>query len=311
MTDTIKNLLKCISNDEYTKAKQVALMALKEDTTKKDENFRNSLIAKIESQKNFIALPQNVSGFLVAEDLNTGFDGKRYFISEAEKKTFDEILTADKVAEVLAAKGIKYSNLTLLYGESGTGKTTFGRYLAYILGIPFMYLNLSNVISSYLGKTGQNLSAVFEFVKSQRCVFMLDEIDAIGLSRNDIKEVGEMSRIVITLMQNIDALPNSSVVLAATNRPDMIDDALKRRFTRLHEVSPFSKTDAFCFARNYLNATGYGNISDVFITKIIGDAVKASEIEKAIIQYIIQVETEKLGLESDLTKKLLAERYTC
>ena len=143
-----------------------------------------------------------------------------------------KILKLNKASQRLAEIGVNYINSTILYGESGTGKTTFGRYIAYKMGIPFAYLNFSRVVDSYLGSTQKEyLQKYLTNVNRQKLRVMIDEIDAIGMRRRDSKEVGEMSRIVISLMQNLDTLTSDVVLLGATNRLDIIDEALLRRFT--------------------------------------------------------------------------------
>ena len=164
----------------------------------------------------------------------------------------EKILKLNKASQRLAEIGVNYINSTILYGESGTGKTTLGRYIAYKIGIPFAYLNFSRVVDSYLGSTQKNISKVFDHVKQQKCVFMIDEIDAIGMRRRDSKEVGEMSRIVISLMQNLDTLTSDVVFLGATNRLDIIDEALLRRFTTKHEVKRLNQQERYEMASKFL-----------------------------------------------------------
>ena len=144
-----------------------------------------------------------------------------------------------KANEELAKRKIHYLNSVLLYGPSGTGKTTFGQYLAYKMGIPFLYINFSQLIDSHMGSTSQNISNVFGWARDNKCVFLLDEIDTISIRRNgqDAGGVGgEMSRITVTLMQEFDKLSNDHIVIGATNRIDMMDEALLRRFSKKHEV---------------------------------------------------------------------------
>lgn len=134
--------------------------------------------------------------------------------------------------------GIPYLNSTLLYGESGTGKTTFGQYVAYKTGLPFCYLNFSNLVDSHMGHTSKNISKAFNYAISNPCVFMLDEIDCISIRRSDSNGGSdeEMARVAITLMQEFDRLTNDIIVIGATNRMDRIDEALMRRFSLKHEV---------------------------------------------------------------------------
>lgn len=100
---------------------------------------------------NLIEVPPNVQGILVMEDVQASFNEDRYYISSREKVILDIITKMNRAASKLAEKKVNYVNSTMLYGESGTGKTTFGRYVAYRLGLPFAYLNFSHVLDSYLG----------------------------------------------------------------------------------------------------------------------------------------------------------------
>ena len=146
---------------------------------------------ELETQPNFIELPYDIKGILKMEDVSTSFNENRYFITDKEKRIFKQIEMTNNTNKKLKQLGIRYLNTTLLYGETGTGKTTFGKYVAYKLGLPFAYLNFSQCITSLLGGTSKNIDKVFEYVSKQKCVLMLDEIDAIGIKRG-IEDLGEM-----------------------------------------------------------------------------------------------------------------------
>lgn len=287
MTDKIKTLIEYIVHNDMLKARKQTEIILKENSTAKDTKFCESMLKKIQSTPTFIQLPQNISELVIAEDLSLSFNENRYYLSLREKKVFEEIKNADKINHKLTEKGLRYVNSTILYGESGTGKTTFGKYVAYKLGIPFIYLNFANLISSYLGKTGQNIYNVFNYVQNQRCVLMLDEIDAVGLARGQQNEVGEMPRIVISLMQSLDMIGNDVIIIAATNRVEAIDNALLRRFTRQHEVKPLDDEEKIKFMKKYFEFSDF-NFDDKYINDFSKKwSNKQSELEKEIIRQII------------------------
>lgn len=87
-------------------------------------------------------VPEEIKEFLVIED-NSAFREDKYYFSIREKQLYSHIIQQKKIAEKFEEMGIKQLNATRLYGKSGTGKTTLGRYLAYKLQIPFAYLNFA------------------------------------------------------------------------------------------------------------------------------------------------------------------------
>lgn len=291
MNENMRKLISAIAYSDITRVKKATIPILESNTAKKDERFCKQILAKLQNEPMIIQLPANISSFATMEDVSRTFIKERYFLSEREKLLYIEIEKADKVGGRLAEKRIHHLNSTLLYGESGTGKTTFGRFVAYTLGVPFLYLNFSHLISSSLGQTGKNIQSVFDFVRQQRCVFMLDELDAIGTERGDRNDVGEISRIVITLMQSLELLGNDIIVLAATNRYDIIDKAVKRRFTRNHEIERLYSEERILLGKEYLADCGY-DMTEEGVLEVIGEAEKQSDIENRLINYIIDREIE-------------------
>lgn len=254
MNDLDRRLIEAVCKNDIQAAKKIVKIILEQDKTQKNKQFVNrNLMMLNNSAANLMELPADIKNLLIMEDVLVSFNERRYYLSDREREISDRIFKMSNAAARLTEIGVNYVNSTIFYGESGTGKTTFGRYLAYKMGVPFAYLNFSRVVDSYLGSTQKNISKVFDYVKQQRCVFMIDEIDAIGMRRKDSKEVGEMSRIVISLMQNLDMLTSDIMLLAATNRLDILDEALLRRFTIKHEIKRLTAEERFSMAKKFLN----------------------------------------------------------
>lgn len=253
MNDLDRRLIESVCRNDLQSAKKIVKIILEQDKTQKNRMFVNRYLTMLNnSAMNLMELPADLKNLLIMEDVSVSFNENRYYLSNREGEVIKKILKLNKASQRLAEIGVNYINSTILYGESGTGKTTLGRYIAYKMGIPFAYLNFSRVVDSYLGSTQKNISKVFDHVKQQKCVFMIDEIDAIGIRRNDSKEIGEMSRIVISLMQNLDTLTSDVVLLGATNRLDIIDEALLRRFTTKHEVKRLNEQERYEMASKFL-----------------------------------------------------------
>lgn len=258
MTNNQLALIKALAENRIQDAKKAAVCCCVEDNTKKNEWEVNRYKSLLENGGlNILEVPTNLIGSLILEDVSN-FRESRYYLGKNEKVIFDKIKQANKVSMKLLEMGIPYLNSTLLYGVPGTGKTMFGRYAAYKLQVPFAYVNFSYLISSFMGDTSKNIKKVFDFCKDKPCVLMLDEIDCIGLKRSGGSNGadGELARTTISLMQELDQLTNKQIVIAATNREDRIDEALKRRFYQKHEMTFFNENERIEMALKFINDVG-------------------------------------------------------
>jgi SpoVK/Ycf46/Vps4 family AAA+-type ATPase len=136
---------------------------------------------------------------------------------------------------VLKKAGLDPTRTVLFVGPPGVGKTLSARWIASQLGLKLLILDLSAVMSSFLGRTGNNVRSVLDYAKQHQCVLLLDEFDAIAKRRDDSTEIGELKRLVTVLLQEIDEWPTSGILIAATNHADLLDTAVWRRFDQIIE----------------------------------------------------------------------------
>jgi len=244
LTEDMLACIRALAENRIQDAKKYATMACINDNSKKNEGKTAYYRKLLENGTDkMFELPVNLQGLLNMIDVSD-FREKRYYLSELQRKVFSEIERGYYVTVKMLELGIPYINSTLIYGEPGTGKTEFAKYVAYKLGLPFGYVNFSYLISSYMGSTSANIRKVFDYCKGQKCVLLLDEIDCIGLARSDSKGAdGELARTTISLMQALDELVDGQIVIGATNRMDRLDKALLRRFQRNYQFSRFEKQD--------------------------------------------------------------------
>jgi len=152
------------------------------------------------------------------------------FLETDVESTVEEFLKYVGAADRLIAQGVGITPSLLAHGPPGCGKTELGRHIAARLGLPLLTARTDGLISSYLGSTAKNLRLLFEHAMARPCVLFLDEFDAIAKLRDDRHELGELKRVVVSLLQNMDALDNQTVLLAATNHEHLLDLAIWRRF---------------------------------------------------------------------------------
>jgi hypothetical protein len=140
------------------------------------------------------------------------------------------LLTEWRNEQVLTALGVSPTRSLLIYGPPGSGKTVTAHYLSSRLGLPLVTARIDGLISSFLGTTARNIANLFEFANRYACVLLLDEFDALAKLRDDPQEIGEIKRVVNTLLQNLDLRRDVGLTIAITNHERLLDPAVWRRF---------------------------------------------------------------------------------
>lgn len=158
-------------------------------------------------------------------------------LDQAAHQRVSEFVTYVKAADRLLATRVGIAPSMLIYGPPGVGKTELARYIAAELELPLVTARSDSLISSFLGSTAKNIRMLFEHAISRPCVLFLDELDSVAKLRDDQHELGELKRVVVSLLQNIDALDSQVILLAATNHHHLLDPAVWRRFTYKIELT--------------------------------------------------------------------------
>ena len=157
-------------------------------------------------------------------------DGLPPVLGSSLGAAIEDLLNEWRQADELERIGTRPHTRCLIYGQPGVGKTKLARYIAKRLELPCVEVRLDGLVSSFLGTTARNIGALFDFANRYRCVLFLDEFDAIAKARDDAQEVGEIKRVVNTLLQSLDRRNGRGFTLAATNHEHLLDKAVWRRF---------------------------------------------------------------------------------
>lgn len=194
--------------------------------------------ASFSSREGGIGVPRDKDSFLdLYELLDSDISLSDVVLKEGQRTLLETIIEEQKNADVLRRHGMNPVNRVLFCGPPGCGKTMTAYALGNELGLPIAYVRLDGLVSSYLGQTSINLRKVFDSVKDRRIMLFLDEFDAIAKKRDDSNELGELKRVVTTLLQNFDALPSNVFLVAATNHEHLLDPAIWRRFNAVIAMS--------------------------------------------------------------------------
>ncbi|MDA3893847.1 MAG: AAA family ATPase [Salinivirgaceae bacterium] len=187
-------------------------------------------LTKVGSAKYLLKEEDQHLSDLIIDKLTSDFTFENLVCSNEINEELNFFVKEHNGIDVLNSFDLPVSNKILFHGPSGCGKTLASYVLAGELEKLMYVINLGAIVSSKLGETSKNLTKLFKKAVSEDCIIFLDEFDSLGKVRDYNQDHGEMKRVVNTILQLFDYLPQNSIVIAATNQVEMIDDALLRRF---------------------------------------------------------------------------------
>lgn len=191
----------------------------------------------------------------------------------------DALLEEWKHVDELRAAGVRPALATMLFGAPGTGKTMLAHFIAAQLELPLVVARLDGLISSFLGTTARNISNLFGFANRYRCVLLLDEFDAVAKLRDDPHELGEIKRVVNTLLQCIDNRSDNGFTIAITNHESLLDPAIWRRFDLRISVPKPNATTRYEILRRQFHSFDFDE-THLRLLAWLTDEKSGSDIEK-------------------------------
>jgi len=251
---------------------------------------------------------------------------ERYFpdiiLMKENQKIVEEVIVEFRRWEILRSHGVYPRTRLLFCGPPGCGKTLLGEVIAAELGLPILYTRFDAIVSSYLGETSANLRKVFDYAARGTWVVFFDEFDAIGKSRDDLSEHGELKRVINSFLQLLDGFRGESLIIAATNHEHLLDVALWRRFDEILRLDRPSIHDIPLLLTKKLGGIPHPKIkpdkiaprleglSHAEIERICYDAIRLCvlrdlpEVTSEIFEESLEREKQRLGIIRTVDKRI-------
>jgi len=201
-------------------------------------------------------------------------------LSDEINDRLEQVILEQRQKDKLSQFGLNPRRKILFTGSPGTGKTMSATVLATELKLPLYTIVLDNLITRFMGETAAKLRLIFDHIKQTRAVYLFDEFDAIGTQRGAPNDVGEIRRVLNSFLLFVEQDLSESIVVAATNHPELLDQALYRRFD---DIIKFEKPKAEQVTRLIKNRLTMFNIDDFQWKRFneVSDGLSAAEITRS------------------------------
>ena len=304
------------------------LLLVKAHYDRDDDGFKSVAlqIAAHESKNGHVAVAQKIKDTVTKQKNNHSFSSFKItadslitpristyrksdlIVSDKLNKQIDNIILEYMQRTKLNKNGLTNRRKILLEGVPGTGKTMSASILANELKLPLFIVQTDKLISKYMGETGTKLRQIFDSIAQENGVYFFDEFDSIGAERSLGNDVKEIHRVLNLFLQFIEQDTSDSIIIAATNSGNILDQALFRRFDDVLRFDlPTEKEINELFKLKLNKFLKRETINQETIDLAVGlchaDIVKACE---NAIKYAI-LHDNKFVLNTDL-KEMLIER---
>ncbi len=202
-------------------------------------------------------------------------------LSPAVRDSFSDVIKEWKSREKLVKHGLPRRWRLLFHGPSGCGKSAAAAALAAETKLPGYLVRFDSLIGAYLGQTALRLRELFSFAEQTPCVLLFDEVDALAKRRGSPMDVGELDRIVIAFMQELEHAHGDGFVIATSNLPKALDDALWRRFDLRIAFPKPKRSDLVRFAARRSREFGFRATKNTL--SLCGKTGSYAEAEQLVI----------------------------
>jgi AAA+ superfamily predicted ATPase len=184
--------------------------------------------ARAQARPRILQFPPDLHGLVLSAEPDT--PKSALVLPVPLKESIERVVREYRQQHKLKSHGLRNRRKLLLVGPPGTGKTMTTRVLSHELRLPLNTVQVDKMVTRFMGETGAKLRQVFDLIQQQPGVYLFDEFDAIGGERTLDNDVGEMRRVLNAFLQFIEQDMSDSLIVSATNSPELLDRALYRRF---------------------------------------------------------------------------------
>lgn len=296
--EQIKALLKSHADRDDQRFYSIALQVAAKEARQGHHRLANELKALVEgSQRNSklgvaaqspTPLTKQPAGELkgLLELTPASVHKNELVLSEDISTRLEQVLLEQRQKDKLSRFGLFPRRKLLFTGPPGTGKTMSAAALATELKLPLYTVVLDSLITRFMGETAAKLRLIFDHIKQTRAIYLFDEFDAIGTQRGAQNDVGEIRRVLNSFLLFVEQDASESIIVAATNHPELLDKALYRRFDDLIRFEKPGQEQIRQLVENRLSmfdteqlkwseiSAAANNLSSAEITRACEDAAK-------------------------------------
>lgn len=304
----LKMLVKSHFEDNNERFNTIALQIAAHEARLGHTNLANDIRKIIESSKNnkprLKSIDSNLQGLFL--EIYPQERLSDLVVAPQIKERIERIIHEFTYKDKLFKHNLENRRKIMFSGNPGTGKTMTASIIANELKLPIYVVLMDKIVTKYMGETSAKLRQIFDFIEDVPAVYLFDEFDAIGGQRGKDNEVGEMRRVLNSFLQFIERDHSDSLIIAATNNLELLDQALFRRFDDVIHYQLPTDNEKIQLLKNRLNE----NLSKKEIKELLPelDSLSHAEINQACLDVIKTSVIYDLPIRFDLVVKTIKER---